>query len=243
MRTEQHVRVTTSRGENGCVTTSSLKTPRCGTGSRRRASRSTTPAKLAILAALTARGALGRGRHPGDGRDRSEFLTRRSRREQATLVVWNRGVRATSPSPLDLGYRAVHIGLPTSTVHLRDSVGKSREWLLNTARDLVEYAKDRGASRRSVPRTSPAPSPRSWPSTPRSSRRRCGPAAVVGHRRRARPGRVRPPRPLIVDAGAIDVQCHAHNDYGLGLANTLAGLPAAPATSTSPSTESASAPA
>lgn len=67
------------------------------------------------------------------------------RQDEARLVAWNRGVRADVELSLDLGIRTVHIGLPTSEVHLAASVGRDRDWLLRTARDLVALAKDRGA--------------------------------------------------------------------------------------------------
>src|SRR5439155_24987417 len=63
----------------------------------------------------------------------------------ATLVAWNRGVRADVELSLDLGFEAIHIGLPSSDVLLEHSVGRDRAWLLERARELVGYAKDRGA--------------------------------------------------------------------------------------------------
>ena len=65
--------------------------------------------------------------------------------DRARLVAWTRGVREDVQQSLDLGYRAVHIGLPTSSVHLDRSVRKDRAWLLRTAAELIGTAKDAGA--------------------------------------------------------------------------------------------------
>lgn len=65
------------------------------------------------------------------------------RQDEARLVVWHRGVREDVESSLDLGFKAVHIGLPTSKGHLKASVRKDRSWLLSTATELIKMAKDR----------------------------------------------------------------------------------------------------
>src|SRR5947209_6915342 len=67
---------------------------------------------------------------PAMGGSEVEFLEKAVRRQdEATLVAWNRGVKSDIEYSLDLGYRAVHIGLPASKVHLEQSLGKTRDWL------------------------------------------------------------------------------------------------------------------
>lgn len=66
------------------------------------------------------------------------------RKNEVTLVGWNRGIKDDIGFSIDLGFEAVHIGLPTSSVHLRESIGRDRGWLLRQAADLIKYAKDRG---------------------------------------------------------------------------------------------------
>ena len=65
--------------------------------------------------------------------------------DRARLVAWNRGILEDIAFSLDLGFDAVHIGLPTSDIHLKASVSKSRDWVAQRAADMVKYAKDRGA--------------------------------------------------------------------------------------------------
>ena len=45
------------------------------------------------------------------------------RKDEALLVGWNRGVREDIEASLSLGFRTIHIGLPTSKMHLEKSRG------------------------------------------------------------------------------------------------------------------------
>jgi homocitrate synthase NifV len=142
-----------------------------------------------------------------------------------TLVAWNRGVREDLQQSLALGFRAVHIGLPASDVLLRGSVKKDRAWLLRRARELVGEAKDAGAfvsiSAEDVGRTDPA-----W------LQEYVGTVAGAGADRLRLSDTVGVMTPegyaervrLVRAAADVDVQCHCHNDFGLAVANTLAGL-------------------
>lgn len=165
---------------------------------------------------------------PAMGGAELEFLrAAQSRTEQANLVLWNRGVRSDVEFSLGLGYRHIHIGLPTSSVHLADSVGKSRQWLLGTARQLVELVKSKGAfasiSAEDLARTEPEFLIEYAQTAADAGADRLRLSDTIGvltpeeYARRVK---------LVVDNCAIDVQCHAHNDFGLGFANTLAGLQA-----------------
>ena len=145
----------------------------------------------------------------------------------ATLVAWNRGVREDVTLSLDLGFRAVHIGLPTSKVHLRDSINKSREWLLKKACELIALAKDRGAfvsiSAEDIGRTETS-----------FLQEYAGRVAAAGADRLRlsdtigilTPAAYAAKVAALVGTVDVDLQCHAHNDFGLAVANTLAGLEA-----------------
>ncbi|MEH2224839.1 homocitrate synthase/isopropylmalate synthase family protein [Nostoc sp.] len=148
-----------------------------------------------------------------------------ARGSDATLVAWNRGVKEEVALSLDIGFKAVHIGLPTSNVHLKDSIGQDRHWLLEQAKNLIKYAKDRGAfvsiSAEDVGRTE----------IPFLQEYACIVTEAGADRLRlsdtigiltpeAYAERVQ----SVVKVSSIDVQCHTHNDFGLAVANTLAGL-------------------
>lgn len=150
-----------------------------------------------------------------------------SRESPATLVAWNRGVRADVEQSLELGFQAIHIGLPASDRLLRSSVGRNRSWLLEQARMLIAVAKEKGAfvsiSAEDVARTelgflqeyacvvADAGADRLRLSDTIGA---LGPEAYA---RRIE---------VVKTASSIAIQCHTHNDYGLALANTLAGVTA-----------------
>lgn len=163
---------------------------------------------------------------PAMGGDELEFLKLAvNEKERARLVAWNRGVREDVMQSIDLGFNAVHIGLPTSKLHLDKSVRRDREWLVTTATDLVKMAKDRGAyvsiSAEDIARTEPA-----------FLEEYAGVVAAAGADRLRLSDTVGLLTPeqygervaLIVAASDIDVQCHTHNDFGFATANTMAGL-------------------
>ena len=149
------------------------------------------------------------------------------RGSEATLVGWNRGVRSDVEQSLDLGFKAVHIGLPTSNFHLEHSVNKDRAWLIQGATDLIKLAKDRGAfvsiSAEDIGRTEIS-----------FLQEYAGHVAAAGANRLRLSDTIGMLAPhqyaervrAVAAAADIDLQCHAHNDFGLGVANTLAGLEA-----------------
>ena len=147
------------------------------------------------------------------------------RQGDAQLVVWHRGVAAEVERSLDMGFRAVHIGLPTSQVHLDTSVRKDRAWLLSTARALIGKAKDRGAfvsiSAEDVARTEIGFLQEYAGAVAEAGADRLRLSDTIGVLTPEQyAARVR----AVLEAADVAVQCHAHNDFGLATANTLAGL-------------------
>lgn len=145
----------------------------------------------------------------------------------ATLIAWNRGVRADVEQSLDLGFQAIHIGLPASDRLLRSSVGRDRGWLLEQARILIAVAKEKGAfvsiSAEDVARTDLGFLEEYACVVAESGADRLRLSDTIGalgpeeYARRVE---------AVTSVCSIAVQCHAHNDYGLALANTLAGVKA-----------------
>jgi homocitrate synthase NifV len=165
---------------------------------------------------------------PAMGGEETTFIASMAeRQDEAHLVVWNRGVRADVEQSLRLGFRTVHIGLPTSDVHLNGSVRKDRRWLLTTARDLIAMAKDRGAfvsiSAEDLARTDPGFLQEYAAAVREAGADRLRLSDTIGV---LTPQQYGARVAAVVASSDIDVQCHAHNDFGLALANTLAGLQA-----------------
>jgi homocitrate synthase NifV len=147
------------------------------------------------------------------------------RKDEVMLVGWNRGIQEDIAYTLSLGFKAVHIGLPTSKIHLSKSLGKDRSWLLERSADLIKFAKDRGAfvsiSAEDVGRTE----------VPFLQEYACAVAEAGADRLRLSDtiGILGPEEYArrvkgVAKVSKIDTQCHCHNDFGLAVANTLAGL-------------------
>ena len=185
--------------------------------------------KLAIFRALVSAGVRWiEAGIPAMGGDELRALRRMlAESEDVTLVAWNRGVLEDVRQSLQLGFRAVHIGLPASDVLLRASVGKGREWLLSQAKGLVAEAKDAGAfvsvSAEDVGRVDLGQLAEYAATVASAGADRLrlsdtiGILTPEGYAERIR---------AVRSAAAIELQCHCHNDFGLAVANTLSGLAA-----------------
>lgn len=162
------------------------------------------------------------------GGSESVALEKMIERVQGTnikLVGWNRGNLEEVKASIDLGFDTVHIGLPTSKLHLENSINKSRAWLLDQATRLVKYAKDRGVfvsiSAEDVGRSEMGFVKEYAAALKLAGADRLRLSDTVG---------VLTPEAYynivseVSKEVGIDCQCHAHNDYGLAAANTLAGL-------------------
>jgi homocitrate synthase NifV len=149
------------------------------------------------------------------------------RKNEARLVAWNRGNRADVEFSLGLGFDAVHIGVPTSDIHLADSVGKSRDWLLTSVSDIVRFAKDRGAfvsiSAEDVGRTDPTFLVEYAGAVRDAGADRLRLSDTIGMLGPEKYGEI---VAAVARVEGLDLQCHCHNDFGLAVANTLAGLKA-----------------
>ena len=141
------------------------------------------------------------------------------------LIGWNRGRRSDIEASLRCGLRAVHIGLPASDHHLGKKFGKSREWVIETMGELVDFAKGEGA----------------WVSVSAEDSGRADVeflvdfAKAVGDAGADRmrmsdtigvlePFRARDLFARVTAEAQIPVQAHMHNDFGLAAANTLAAV-------------------
>lgn len=163
---------------------------------------------------------------PAMGGQELEFIRScADRQDEANLVVWHRGVREDVTRSLDMGFRAVHIGLPTSRVHLEASVRKDRTWLLETARSLIGHCKDRGAfvsiSAEDLARTETGFLQEYAGVVQEAGADRLRLSDTIGV---LTPEQYGAKVAAVHESCSIDLQCHAHNDFGLGTANALAGL-------------------
>jgi homocitrate synthase NifV len=149
------------------------------------------------------------------------------RRDEVNLIGWNRGVLDDLKYTISLGFKAIHLGLPTSNIHLERSVKKDRNWLITTAQNMIKYAKDQGCfvsiSAEDVGRTNidflQEYAGRVWEAG--ADRLRLsdtiGILDTANYAERVK---------AVASTTDIDLQTHCHNDFGLAVANTLGGLQA-----------------
>jgi len=143
----------------------------------------------------------------------------------ATLIAWNRGILEDVEFSLKLGFKAIHIGLPTSEIHLKNSIGKDKVWLLSRAKELIDYAKSKGAfvsiSSEDVGRTDRSFLQEYAGIVFEAGADRLRLSDTIGILTPEQYGEI---VKSVVSSCPIPVQCHTHNDYGLALANLLSGL-------------------
>ncbi len=163
---------------------------------------------------------------PAMGGEETETLKEMlERKYDARLIAWNRGVKEDIAYSISLGFNAIHIGLPTSDIHLANSLQRGRDWVLKTGADLVKFAKDKGVfvsiSAEDVGRTEIS-FLQEYACTMEAAGadrlRLSDTIGILGPEEYAR--RVA----SVVSVSKIDPQCHCHNDFGLAVANTIAGL-------------------
>ncbi|RRO07666.1 hypothetical protein [Pectobacterium aquaticum] len=143
------------------------------------------------------------------------------------LIGWNRGVKADITRTLDLGFKHIHIGLPTSSIHLNDTLSKSKAWLIQTAYELVDYAKQCGAfvsiSAEDVGRSELDFVVEYAGAIHAAGADRLRLSDTVGI---LTPQQYYHIVKTLNESVDIDTQCHAHNDFGYAVANTISGLEA-----------------
>lgn len=151
-----------------------------------------------------------------------EILERGSK---ATLIAWNRGVKEDVEQSIRLGFKAIHIGLPTSNIHLQDSIKQDRKWLLVQAENLIKFAKDKDVfvsiSAEDVGRTELDFLQEYASHVQQAGADRLRLSDTIGI---LTPEKYVNIIKKIKNASSIALQCHAHNDFGLATANTIAGL-------------------
>lgn len=145
-----------------------------------------------------------------------------------TLIGWNRGVKEDLSRSIDAGFRAIHIGLPSSSTHIADLYGKSENWVVDTALSLIDHARANGVRFISV-------SAEDMGRADLAFLQKYAAAVFEGGATRLRlsdtigcltPGRVAEIVRGIKERSPIPLQLHMHNDLGLAVANVLGGIEA-----------------
>ena len=163
----------------------------------------------------------------GEELETVKILKDKGLEDNVTTVAWNRGIKEDIKQSIDLGFKAIHIGLPTSQIHLTNSVNKSKQWVVQQAIELIKLAKDHDVfvsiSAEDIGRTDISFLQEYASCITEAGADRLRLSDTVG---------ILPPEiyaniiKSVQEVSNIDIQCHAHNDYGLAVANTLESIKA-----------------
>ncbi len=144
-----------------------------------------------------------------------------------SVLGWNRAVKSDIDSSLDCGVDAVAISISSSDIHIEHKLKKSREWVLESVKKSVDYAKSRNL----------------YVSVNAEDASRSDMEFLLKFARTARDAgadRLRYCDTLgildpfdtfmrvknIIDIIGIDIEMHTHNDFGMAIANAIAGIKA-----------------
>ncbi len=145
----------------------------------------------------------------------------------ARVSTWNRANINDIKASLDCGSRYVHISLPVSDIQIRYKLQKDRKWVLNKLREAVVFARDAGAC------VTVGAEDASRADFDFLAKYACLARELGAERLRYADtvGTLHPfnsyckVQKLIRESG-ISIEFHAHNDFGMATANTLAGFEA-----------------
>jgi len=144
-----------------------------------------------------------------------------------SVLAWNRPVENDIQASIDCGVDAVALSISSSDIHIEHKLRKSREWVLETIRTGVDFAKSHNlyvsvnaedASRSDMEFLL------QFARTARDSGadrlRYCDTLGILG------PFDTFTRVKDIIDIIDIEVEMHTHNDFGMAIANAIAGIKA-----------------
>lgn len=144
-----------------------------------------------------------------------------------SILGWNRAVKSDIDASVECGVDAVAISISSSDIHIEQKLRKSREWVLESIKASVDYAKSYNL----------------YVSVNAEDASRSDMEFLLRFTRTARDAgadRLRYCDTLgildpfetfmrvrnIIDIIGIDVEMHTHNDFGMAIANAIAGIKA-----------------
>ena len=144
-----------------------------------------------------------------------------------SVLGWNRAVKSDVDASVECGVDAVAISISSSDIHIEHKLMKSREWVLESIKTCVDYAKGfnlyvsvnaEDASRSDMEFLL------SFARTARDAGadrlRYCDTLGILD------PFETFIRVKNIIDIIGIDIEMHTHNDFGMAIANAIAGIKA-----------------
>ena len=143
----------------------------------------------------------------------------------ASIIAWNRAVVSDVQMSLKTGVDAVAVSISASDIHIKTKLQKDREWVLDSVRRSVDFAKSHGlyvsVNAEDASRAEPEfllEFARAAKAVGADRLRYCDTLGVLGPF-----GTYEAIKHLIEETG-LDVEMHTHNDFGMATANALAGI-------------------
>jgi homocitrate synthase NifV len=144
-----------------------------------------------------------------------------------SILGWNRAVISDIDDSIECGVDAVAISISASDIHIEHKLRKSREWVLDSVRTSVEHAKKynlyvsvnaEDASRADMEFL--LQFARTARDLGADRMRYCDTLGILD------PFETFMRVKTIIDIVGIDVEMHTHNDFGMAIANAIAGVKA-----------------
>lgn len=144
-----------------------------------------------------------------------------------SILGWNRAVRSDIDDSIECGVDAVAISISSSDIHIEHKLRKSREWVLESVKTSVDYAKGfnlyvsvnaEDASRSDMEFL--LQFARTAKEMGADRLRYCDTLGILD------PFETFMRVKTIIDIIGIDVEMHTHNDFGMAIANAIAGIKA-----------------
>jgi homocitrate synthase NifV len=144
-----------------------------------------------------------------------------------SVLGWNRAVKSDIDSSLECGVDSVAISISSSDIHIEHKLKKSREWVLESVKTSVDYAKSynlyvsvnaEDASRSDMEFL--LQFARTAKEAGADRLRYCDTLGILD------PFETFMRVKTIIDIIGIDIEMHTHNDFGMAIANAIAGIKA-----------------
>ncbi len=144
-----------------------------------------------------------------------------------SILGWNRAVKSDIDDSIECGVDAVAISISSSDIHIEHKLRKSREWVLESVKTSVDYAKGfnlyvsvnaEDASRSDMEFL--LQFARTAKEMGADRLRYCDTLGILD------PFETFMRVKTIIDIIGIDVEMHTHNDFGMAIANAIAGVKA-----------------
>lgn len=143
----------------------------------------------------------------------------------ASILAWNRAVIEDIKHSLDCGVDAIAISIAVSDIHIQHKLKKDRQWVLDSVKKSLEFAKSKGlyvsvnaedASRADFDYLMEFA--RTAKEYGANRVRYCDTIGLM------EPFKIYEQVKTIINEVGIEVEMHTHNDFGMAVANALAGV-------------------